>query len=358
VRLRELRLESLRAFANLNLELDAGWNVFVGANGAGKTTLLEAAYLLSHARSFRGGPKDVLVQRGASGYSVFGRVARPEHTDGLGLSRRGGVLEARVNGAGVPVADLLLRIAVACFEPGSHELISGPSDNRRRFLDWGVFHVEHDFLPVWRSFQRALRQRNALLRGGPTAADLEPWDQELARSGASLSAMRARYFGSFARATASMLNTLLPELGEPTLTLESGWRAEGDPLELLAASREDDLRRGFTTRGPHRADWSIAFEHAPRREHLSRGQEKLCALACILAQARVFADARGEWPVLCIDDLASELDGPHQEVLVQSLRAVDAQILVTGTHVPESLTRGGIEAAMFHVEPGRAVRLL
>ncbi len=72
----------------------------------------------------------------------------------------------------------------------------------------------------------------------------------------------------------------------------------------------------------------------------------------------MFADARGEWPVVCIDDLASELDGPHQEVLVQSLRAVDAQILITGTHKTEALNRGGIATAMFHVEPGRAGRLL
>src|SRR5262249_56260258 len=126
------------------------------------------------------------------------------------------------------------------------------------------------------------------------------------------------------------LGRVLAGVGLAAIALESGWRGEDDPVDVLAAARDDDLRRGFTTRGPHRADWSIAFEHAPRREHLSRGQEKLCALACILAQARVFADARGEWPIVCIDDLASELDGPHQEVLVQALRAADAQILITG----------------------------
>jgi len=358
VRLSQLRVENLRAFASLGIELDPGWNVFVGANGAGKTTLLEAAYLLSHARSFRAGPKDVLVQRGAEGYSVFGRVERRDALTGLGLSRRDGSLEARVNGLTVPVADLLRQIAVACFEPGSHELISGPSEGRRRFVDWGVFHVEHRFLPVWRAFQRALRQRNALLRSNPKAADLDPWDHELARAGAELSAMRLDYFGALAGATAVALGTLLPELGDPTIAFQSGWRSDADPLEVLAASRDDDVRRGFTTRGPHRADWSIAFEHAPRREHLSRGQEKLCALACILAQADVFADVRGEWPIVCIDDLASELDAPHQEVLVQSLRAVNAQILITGTHQPEALARSGVNAAMFHVEPGRAGRLL
>jgi DNA replication and repair protein RecF len=170
--------------------------------------------------------------------------------------------------------------------------------------------------------------------------------------------MRFRYFSALAGAIAVSLGTLLPELGDPTLALQNGWRSDGEPLEVLAVSHEEDRRRGFTTRGPHRADWSIAFEHAPRREHLSRGQEKLCALACVLAQAEVFAGARGEWPIVCIDDLASELDGPHQELLVQSLREVDAQILITGTHSPEALARAGIPAAMFHVEPGRAARLL
>jgi DNA replication and repair protein RecF len=356
VRLSQLRLENLRAFASLDLEPGPGWNVFVGANGAGKTTLLEAAYLLSHARSFRGGPKDVLVRRGTEGYSVFGRVERADACAGLGLARREGILEARVNGAAAPVAELLRQVAVACFEPGSHELISGAAEGRRRFLDWGVFHVEHAFLPNWRTFQRALRQRNALLRTGSAGTAIDAWDRELARSGVELAGMRARYFEALAPAAAAMLATLLPELGLPLITLEDGWRGQGDPLELLAATRDDDLRRGFTTRGPHRADWSIAFEHAPRREQLSRGQEKLCALGCILAQARVFADSRGEWPVICIDDLASELDAPHQEVVLQSLRAVDAQILITGTHAPEGLAH--IEAQMFHVEPGRAGRLL
>jgi DNA replication and repair protein RecF len=253
---------------------------------------------------------------------------------------------------------LLHQIAVSCFEPGSHELISGTSEVRRRFLDWGVFHVEHDFLRIWRSFQRALKQRNALLRSGGSDAELDSWDRELATSGATLASMRQRYVAALSPVLTASLRDVLAELGEAVLSLDGGWKGEIDAIEQLAATREDDRRRGFTTRGPHRADWSIAFEHAPRREHLSRGQEKLCALACILAQAQVFASQRGEWPVICIDDLASELDAPHQETLVQSLRAVDAQILVTGTHEPPAVLDLGGAAARFHVEPGQVRRLL
>ena len=359
MRLRQLRLENLRAFPRLELDLDSGWNVFVGANGAGKTTLLEAAYLLSHARSFRSGPRDALIQRGAAGYSVFG-VVEPGSGGavGVGLSRVSGALEARIAGSAVPLAELLRRVAVACFEPGSHELISGPAEERRSFLDWGVFHVEHEFLRVWRAFQRALKQRNALLRAGGGGAALDPWDQELARSGAELSAMRARYVVALAPIAAKLLSDLLPELGEARLVLEGGWSGEASAMAELAAARDEDMRRGFTTRGPHRADWSIAFEHAPKREHLSRGQEKLCALGCILGQARAYADRHGEWPIVCIDDLASELDAPHQEELVRALAGTDAQILVTGTHEPGALRAVGVAAARFHVEPGRVTQLL
>jgi DNA replication and repair protein RecF len=359
VRLVRLRLENLRAFQNLDLELAPSWSVFVGPNGAGKTTLLEAAYLLSHARSFRAAPREALVRHGTSGFSVFGRVARESATmSGLGLARVSGELEARVDGARVPVSELLREIAVVCFEPGSHELISGAADGRRRFLDWGVFHVEHDFLRLWRSYQRALRQRNALLRSGADGASLDPWDRELARSGAPLVAMRERYGARLGPIVTARLGEIVAELGPARFQLSGGWRNEVDALEKLAGSRPDDLRRGFTTQGPHRADWSIAFERAPRREHLSRGQEKLCALGCVLAQAELFAEWRGEWPIVCIDDLASELDAAHQEPLVRTLAGKDAQILVTGTHFPIAFEHLAEAPARFHVEPESVVRLL
>ncbi len=122
--------------------------------------------------------------------------------------------------------------------------------------------------------------------------------------------MRARYMTRLEPIARALLADLLPELGEARLTLEGGWADPAIASAELAAARDEDTRRGFTTRGPHRADWSITFENAPKRGHLSRGQEKLCALGCILGQARAYADWHDEWPIVCIDDLASELDGP------------------------------------------------
>lgn len=355
-----MQLQGLRCITDAALDLDAGFNVFVGANGAGKTSVLEAAFLLSHGRSFRSGAKDVLLQRHAPGLSIFSSVRRDSgEVVRLGLGRAGASRwDARLNGQDVSIGQLIRECAVVCFEPGSHALIAGAAEERRRYLDWGVFHVEQEFLPVWRRYQRALKQRNSLLRAGASLEDAlyGPWEQELARSGSLIDAWRRAYLEALLPNLRSEAARLIPELGEVDLRYRPGW-SEGENLaEALASQRERDRSRGHTTAGAHRTDWSLSFEQAPQREHLSRGQEKLVALACLLAQARLDASHRGEWPIICLDDLASELDLAHQAAVVESLREAPAQVLVTGTEIPRPLS--GCTTKVFHVEQGRLTPLL
>jgi DNA replication and repair protein RecF len=359
MRLERLQLRGLRCITDVSLDLDPGFNVLVGANGAGKTSVLEAAFLLSHGRSFRSGARDALTQRGASALSIFSSL---RHDDQrmvrLGLGREGSRWEARLDGADVPIGQLVRECAVVCFEPGSHALIAGSAEERRRYLDWGVFHVEHDFLSAWRRYQRALKQRNSLLRrtGLAYEAQFEPWEQELGRSAAIIDQWRRAYLDALLPYLREQAGLFLPELGALELRYRAGWGETGDLSAILAAQRPKDLARGHTTSGSHRADWSLSFEHAPQREHLSRGQEKLVALACLLAQARLDAEKRGEWPIICLDDLASELDLTHQSAVVDSLLRVPAQVLITGTEIPAPLQ--GPPKQVFHVEQGALTPLL
>jgi DNA replication and repair protein RecF len=359
VRLIELRLENLRNIASLAVELDSGINLFIGANGAGKTSILEGAYLLSHAQSFRGGQTNTLIRRGAGQMSLFARVQRQAGPVQIGLSRTHDGWSARVNNDNSASLGRMLReYAQVCFEPGTHALISGSSEERRRFLDWGVFHVEPEFMSHARAFRRALRQRNALLKQGGSDPELDGWDIEVTRTGEALAIRREAYFERYSRCLTAALAIYLPELGEARATYAQGW-AEGVSLqEALRGTRAIDKIRGYTRRGPHRADWSISFGEAPLREHLSRGQEKLCALACVLAQARLFADSRGEWPVVALDDLSSELDASHQSLVVDTLRACDAQILISSIEVPECLRKMEGPIRVFHVEHGSVHSLL
>jgi DNA replication and repair protein RecF len=355
--LRELRIRNLRLVEDVSLDLGSGWSAFVGPNGAGKSSVLEAAYLLSHGRSFRRGGRDSLTRLGSSGFSVFGRLGLADDSERrLGLARSEGRLEARVDGEVTGIAGLVAACAVVCFEPGSHELINGVAEERRRFLDWGVFHVEHEFLSCWRRYQRALRQRNTVLREGARAGSLEPWEIEMAESGSRISAMRAAYMARLRPVLDEILSGFLGELGPVVLNLQHGWKEGLSLAEALEEGRSRDLERGFTGRGPHRADWSIGFERAPRREHLSRGQEKLCALALVFAQSRLFAEQCGEAPVWCLDDLASELDQDHQARVIRLAQASGAQVLVTGTELPAGLAEAVQPLKVFHVEQGRIRR--
>lgn len=360
MQLDRLRIENLRLIEALDLELLPGWNLFLGANGAGKTSLLEAAFLLSHGRSFRSAARDALTRRGTGGFSVYGELATAKGgVERVGIARVGGRLEARLNRESVPVGELVRHVAVLCFEPGSHELIAGPSEERRRFLDWGVFHVEHDFLAGWRRYQRALRQRNALLRTDAAhAGDLDAWDRELALAAEPLSTMRRNYFQALLPHLQQLSEALLPELGAPRLQFHPGFDEEQSLQTVLAAQRERDRARGHTGAGPHRADWSLGFDAAPRREHLSRGQEKLCAFTCVMAQARLHAQTTGEWPVIGLDDLAAEVDLAHQRRMLAILAVSGAQVLVTGTEESAALAEAGAPIGRFHVEQGHVTRLL
>lgn len=359
MRLDQLRVRHLRCLVDVDIELDAGINIFVGPNGAGKTSLLEAAFLLSHARSFRSGAKDALLQRGEEQLSVFAHVKRGDGRETrLGLGRRGSRWEAKQDGENVAIGQFVRECAVVCFEPGSHALIAGGAEERRRYLDWGVFHVEHNFLLLWRRYQRALKQRNSLLRAGQGTGDdlFIPWEVELAQSGHQIDQYRQAYLAKLRPKLLTGIDALLPELGACSIRYRRGWHDEEDLSLQLRQQRSRDCARGHTTLGAHRADWSIVFAEAPLREHLSRGQEKLTALGCVLAQAQVFAEHLGEWPVICMDDLASELDVAHQIAVVTQLTAAGAQILLTGTELSESLA--STHSRVFHVEQGTLERLL
>ena len=354
--LTRLQIRQLRCLADAELQPQPGLNVLVGANGAGKSSVIEAMHLLGYGRSFRGRVSDGLVRTGAPHLEVYA-----EWQDGAGGSHRaglrhsGGRWEARLDGAAAPsLTDLCAQVAVVTFEPGSHDLVAGGAEHRRRYLDWGLFHVEQEFLPQWRRYSRALKQRNVLLKSGPAPSALEPWDRELAESGERLTRLRQAYLEQLEGFVAAQAQAFLGELGQLSLEFRPGWKRDDvGLLDALLLGRERDLALGYTGVGPHRADWRVDFSQLPGREALSRGQEKLTALACILGQASAFADRNGAWPLVCLDDLASELDLRHQTQVLERVQQSHAQVLLTGTQIPEILRSTGAPYTLFHVEQGQ-----
>jgi len=357
--LSELRIQNLRNISELQLAPAPGFNAFTGANGAGKTSLLEAVYLLSHGSSFRTRQTEPLIGQGTDDLALFGQLESVVGSRRVGLQRRGGRWVARLDGdTPQTLTSLFAACAVVAFEPGSHALLSGPSELRRGYLDWGVFHVEHDFAIWSRRFRRALRQRNALLKQDADDASLAAWDAEFALAAENLTRQRERYISALRQELLGLLQTYLPELGLARLDFRAGWDRDMALADVLVAKRSRDRLLGHTTRGPHRADWVLSFERAPSHEHLSRGQEKLCAIACMLAQARLYRSQRVEWPIILLDDFCSELDAAHQELALASLVRDGAQVLLTGTELPPALVEFSPPQRWFHVGQGQVRPLL
>lgn len=369
MRVTRLDIHHLRRFEHVQLRPGPALNLITGDNGAGKTSVLEALHLMAYGRSFRGRVRDGLVRAGQPALEVYvewdeagppspietqpSEVPRNRQRR-AGLRHSGQDWSGRLDGADVTqLGELCAALAVVTFEPGSHALITGSAEIRRRYLDWGLFHVEHDFLRSWRRYSRALKQRNALLKTRAPLGHLDTWDHELAEAGEPLTRFRQAYLDALQPGFTDLLADLAPALGDSRLNYVPGWRREEMPLaDALLVARDRDLQSGFTSVGPHRADWRIQFGGIPGRDALSRGQAKLTAMSALLAQAGQFASSTGEWPVIALDDLASELDRAHQHRVLVRLVASGAQVFITGTETPPALADSGFPFTWFHVEHG------
>ncbi len=343
------RAERFRCLSAIELELDPRANLFVGPNASGKTSLLEAAFFLSRGRSFRSRRRGALIAHGADDFLLSATARGLAGPIPLGVRATRGDTEWRVGGAPASgIADLAELFPAQVIDPEVHKLLEEGPGRRRRFLDWGVFHVEHGFLPNWRRYHLALRQRNAALKKDAGDTDLAAWEHELATSGEVLAAQREAYIQ---RIAAPLLRIGDALLGQPiALAHQRGWDAERSLLDALATDRARDRRYRATQLGPHRSDVAILVGTRPAKDHVSRGQQKLVAAGLMLAQLEIQEQERPGRSALLLDDPAAELDGENLARLMRLVRDVPAQLWVTALE-PEiaNVVDGG---RVFHVKQG------
>ncbi len=349
--LRRLDIHDLRNIAEAHLEPHPRLNVVAGPNGSGKSSLLEAIYLLGRGRSFRSTRKGRLIREGADRSILFAKTEHPDHSVGLQITDRN--LKGKIDGSVIHKTSLLAAaIPLLFISPDADRLIQGTPKQRRRFLDWGLFHVEHDYLGHWKRYNRSLTQRNALLKRG-RRGELEGWNLQLAAHGEVIDACRRRYAEALQRHFEHHLERLSD--GELRLRLEyrKGWSGTSTLAEALEEGSETDLVQGTTQRGPHRADLVVCREEGGAAlDFLSGGQQKLAACALILAQASVLDEERGRRTTLLVDDLPAELDTIHRQRLMELLAAVGGQLFVTATDPSLLPLEHFSDHALFHVEHG------
>ncbi len=351
MRVKTLSINNLRNICSAKIEIDPCLNCFIGDNGAGKTSVLEALAVLSKGRSFRSGQASSLIGPDAKHFQIVATIeSKSKNLNQVGIERGNDSWTARCNGENVTqLSQLTQLLPYVLLEPGSHTLVSGSPDGRRKYLDWGVFHVKHDYLNLWRRYSRVLKQRNAALRQSSHGV-VESLNPQFIEFGERLSQAREEHVVLLNQVLKEKLPIFSETLSDMALAYRKGWTGDGLG-EAIHASALRDQDRGLTHPGPHKADLYLSMQGAPAKERLSRGEQKSMTAAMILAQAQLIAE-NGESPVLMLDDLSSELDRAHFEKVLASGLELDAQILLTGTSLSANIKSLVEDPVVFHVEQG------
>ncbi|MBA4502922.1 DNA replication/repair protein RecF [Marinobacterium marinum] len=355
--LKQLNIQHIRNLASVSLNPLSRINILYGDNGSGKTSVLEAIHFLGLTRSFRGNQFRHLVQEGQAQALVFAQAdpmgqgqCRP-----LGVERSlEGDVRARFAGQNLGATELAGLLPLQVINSDTFDLLDGSPGVRRQFLDWGAFHADPAFIQYWRGFRRALKQRNSLLKCGKIDPRVRKvWDAELIQYAERMTEQRQAYLDCLLPEFEAAMSALLQGL-EVRLLFSPGWDQSKGLETVLAESFERDLRQGFTSPGPQRADLRFKVGSLNAADRLSRGQKKLVVSAFRLAQGALYHRLSNRACIYLIDDLPSELDERHCRQFCEFLEASANQCFITCVE-PSLLSRiwqPETDVALFRVESG------
>ncbi len=363
--LRAIELVTFRGWKSLRIEFDERTTVLLGGNGVGKTSVLEAAWYAASLSSHRTSTDATMVSQDERAAIIRAFVERGSRTESVELEIvTSGRARARLGGGSVSRRrDVLGVLRAVIFGPERVAVIREDPSDRRRFVDELLVQLHPRYHAVMREYDRALRQRNTLLRehaaGRRGLGGLEAWDEALVGPGAELAAGRARAISLLTPHARAAFEAVgggtsfevryapnVPVPGEETM-IES-WAAS--MRERLAARHQDEVTRGVTLVGPHRDDLGIELGGMPARTHASHGEGWLAALALVLGAHRAITEAFGDEPLLLLDDPFTLLDPERRARLVDALPE-QAQILATAAdpnEIPSRLAAATIDVTELH----------
>ncbi|NDA79686.1 MAG: DNA replication/repair protein RecF [Actinobacteria bacterium] len=338
-----LHLNNFRSYEIVELELAPGITSFIGSNGEGKTNIIEAVGFLAYLRSHRTSSDNPLVKLGEEKAYIRAKVESEGRTELLEVEiNQGKANRARINQQPVrSTRELLGHVRAVLFTPEDLALVKGDPNERRDFLDTLLISLTPRYAGVIADYEKALKQRNVLLKSRPHERDLAPWDEHISRYGAQLIAARLQ-----------LVKDLLPFVIESYKDISSGdsigatyksaQDLQGESSEelqeeiaaLLPSLRRAELDRGVTLVGPHRDDLSLTLGPTPVKGYASQGESWSFALALRMGAYRLL---RGEMssavggssePILILDDVFAELDSVRRAALLELIESSE-QVLVT-----------------------------
>ncbi len=333
--IKSLELKNYRNYSDLRISFDKRTNILYGDNAQGKTNVLESLYVSATTKSHRGSRDREMIRFGEEESHIRTIVEKD------GIDRQIDIHLKKSNAKGIAIDKIPIRRAgelfdmlnIVLFSPEDLDIIKDGPSRRRRFMDMEMGQIDRIYMDHLAHYNRALKQRNQLLKDLYYRPDLEEtlpvWDEQIALYGKKVSDQRKEFIRNLNELT-SVIHSRISG-GKESLVLEYEPGCDADHLsDILVKSREKDKRTGMTSYGPHRDDICFYINGTDIRRYGSQGQQRTSALSLKLAEIEFVKRMIHDTPVLLLDDVLSELDSKRQNYLLSNIGNVQTMITCTG----------------------------
>lgn len=355
----KLKLNGFRNYSEESVNFLPGINLIVGKNGQGKTNLLEAIYFSAVGRSPKTTKDAELINWEKQRASFLLKCSKKAGTKEIEvIFQKGSKKVIRVNGVNLlKIGDLLGNVNVVFFSPDELKLVKDAPQDRRKFMDMDISQLSKNYFYLLTKYNKIIDQRNKLLKNNVSPKIIEQtlpiWDIQLAETGSKIIRFRMQFLEKL-KAVAKEAHSYLTK-GNEVLSIEyAGITGENEEnvkqkiLKELSQCREKDIKLGFTNVGPHRDDIKLVVNGVDIRSFGSQGQQRTVALSMKLAELEIFKEEVGEYPILLLDDVLSELDQDRQQRLVAYAKKL--QTIITTTQYDPFMFQ---DANIIKVEQGK-----
>ncbi|KPV42512.1 DNA replication/repair protein RecF [Alicyclobacillus ferrooxydans] len=348
MRIERLTLGKFRNYETGNVQFADGVNVFIGENAQGKTNALEAIHMLAMGKSHRTSKDTECIQTGEESALIKGEITVKGHRSVLQVDITQSGKRALVNGLSqAKMTDFIGHFQVVLFAPEDLQLVKGGPAVRRRFIDMELGQTHPKYLYHVTQFNRVLQQRNAILKQTEIDWDyVGVFDEQLAIHGAEVTVRRRRFVDEMTKFAKRIHQNIAPGREQMSIEYNPSIRSDDERghlnvdalaehyLTLLRQRRHQDFQSRHTTVGPHRDDMSFFIDGKPVQSYASQGQQRTVALSIRLAEIDFIYQEVGDYPVLLLDDVLSELDDHRQTNLVISMHERVQTIITTTSLAP------------------------
>lgn len=368
--LKKMVLSHYRNYEQFELETGSNVNIFVGPNAQGKTNLLESIYVLALTKSHRTHQDKELIQWNCDQALLHGEIDKKYGSCTLDFSISQHGKKAKINGLEQKkLSSYVGAMNVVLFAPEDLEIVKGGPGVRRRFMDMEIGQIYPSYLFDLSQYQKILLQRNNYLKQlnePASGADpmLEVWNEQLVRFGIKIMKKRQSFIKKLQR-WAENIHASLTNRGEQ-LVIRYAPSFACDEIEdesvlfeqymiKLTQIKEQEIRRGMSLVGPHRDDLLFYINDKEVQTFGSQGQQRTTALSLKLAEIELMFEEVGEYPILLLDDVLSELDQSRQIQLIETFRD-KVQTFITTTGIEHIHLDRLHHASTFHIANGNIIR--